>query len=151
MTRTIALTGGARGIGAATLERLEAQGCAVFVLDQTAPQSTSATHIACDLTDEASIVRALDELPTKLSGLVNVAGVATLTDERHTVAVNFLALRMITEQLLPRIDRGGSVVNVASTAGWKWQDFMTQLQGLLDTEDYSTGMSWLDTLSLIHI
>jgi len=143
MTRSVALTGGASGIGAATLERLEARGCQMFVLDRVAPQSASATHIACDLTDEASIAQALLELPDTLSALVNVAGVATLADERNTVAVNFLALRAITEQLLPRIDRGGSVVNVASTAGWKWRDFMDQMQGLLDTPDFSSGLNWL--------
>ncbi len=143
MTQTIALTGGASGIGAATLERLEARGCAVFVIDKVAPQSSRATHIACDLTDVASIENAMHELPDRLTGLVNVAGVATLPDEHHTVAINFLALRMLTEQLLPRIDRGGSVVNVASTAGWKWREFMDQLRGLMDTEDFSSGMHWL--------
>ena len=141
--RTIALTGGASGIGAATLERLEAQGCEVFVLDRVAPKSKSATHIACDLTDQSSIEDALLQLPDKLTSLINVAGVATLADERHTVAINFLALRMLTERLLPRIDRGGSVVNVASSAGWKWRDFIDQLQGLMDTNDFSSGMRWL--------
>jgi len=143
MTRTIALTGGSSGIGAATLARLEALGCDVFVLDRVAPQSPRARHIACDLTDEASIEQALMQLPDKLSSLINVAGVATLPDERLTVAINFLALRMMTERVLPRIARGGSVVNVASSAGWKWRDFIDQLRGLMDTADFASGMDWL--------
>jgi len=144
MTRNIVLTGGASGIGAATLERLEAQDYKVFVLDRCAPLRTRSTHIPCDLADQTSIESALSQLPAELLSVINVAGVATLADERHTVAVNFLALRMVTEQLIPRVAAGGSVVNVASTAGWKWRDHRDQVQGLLDTEDYASGMNWLD-------
>jgi len=143
MTQTIALTGGASGIGAAVLERLAEQGCEVYVLDQMAPEEPSSTHIRCDLTDEASINNALTKLPAELTSVINVAGVASLPDERRTVAINFLAPRMLTEQLLPRIIHGGSVVNVASTAGWKWREFKDDLQGLMDTADFSSGVTWL--------
>ncbi len=143
MSHCLALTGGASGIGAATLERLLGRQCDVFVLDRMAPATNDCTHIPCDLADPASIDDALHALPNTLTGLINVAGVATLNDERKTVAINFLALRKLTEALLPRITKGGSVVNVASSAGWKWRDFVPQIQGLLDTEDFDAGLHWL--------
>lgn len=141
--KTVALTGGASGIGAATLTRLEARGCTVYVLDRIAPKSQDALHIECNLAEAASIEAALAALPTQIDSVINVAGVATLPDERDTIAINFLGLRMVTEMLLPRLRPGGSVVNVASTAGWKWREHITQIQGLLDTPDFAAGKLWL--------
>jgi len=115
----------------------------VIVLDRKPPEHQCANFIDCDLADSRAIDDALLQLPAALNGLINVAGVASLPAEQNTVAINLLALRKLTEHLLPRIGRGGSVVNVASTAGWKWREHIADLQGLLDTDSFESGAQWL--------
>jgi len=146
MTRTIALTGGANGIGAATVARLESQGCEVHILDVTTPAKTTSqtTYIPCNLASSTSIAHALNQLPNSIDALINVAGVAQMPDPVDTVIINFLGMRTLSEALLPRINRGGSLVIVASSAGWQWRDFEADFAGLLDTESFAAGQAWLD-------
>lgn len=148
MTKRVLLTGGASGIGAAVRTRLESRGCELLVLDVAAPTNSATTFINCNLADPAAIESALAQLQIELEAapldaLVNVAGVATMPNEADTVGINFLGLRMLTERLLPAIRRGGSVVNVASTAGWKWREFRADIDGLLATQDFAAGREWL--------
>lgn len=136
------VTGGATGIGAATVVRLTTAGCRVHVLDVRAPAPDIAFS-ACDLGDVGSIAAVLDDLPERIGGLVNVAGVAVSDPPEMTIAVNFLGLRHLTEALLPRVAEGGAVVNVASSAGWDWRKRETVVRELLATSDYGSGLAWL--------
>lgn len=143
--KTVAITGGTNGIGAATVARLEAAGCAVHILDVATPatQQTGSAYIQCNLASRESIHNALQQLPDSLDAVINVAGVAQTPDPADTVAINFLGLRELSEALLPRISRGGSLVLVASSAGWKWRDFEADIRGLLQTSSYAEGKEWL--------
>jgi len=117
---SIVLTGGATGIGAATVARLEAQGHQVTILDIVQP-AVSVSYIQCDLSDPAAIDRAIAQLPGQIDRLINVAGVSNAAPDEKILQVNFLSLRYLTEQLVPRISDGGCVVNVASSAGYDWR------------------------------
>jgi len=143
MGKVVALTGGASGIGAATVARLLAAGCRVYVLDVAAPAAKDTTYVHCDLGRPQAIDAAIAALPERIDALVNVAGIPGPEPATGVVAVNFLGLRHITESLVPRINAGGSVVNVASTAGWDWQKRAEVVKGLLDTPDFAAGIAWL--------
>jgi NAD(P)-dependent dehydrogenase (short-subunit alcohol dehydrogenase family) len=143
MRKVIVLTGGATGMGAATVSRLVAADCDVHVLDVNPPESSEVRFHRCDLGSPADIDASLANLPERVDGLINVAGIALSDPPELTLAVNFLGLRYLLEACLPRISQGGSVVNVASTAGWDWRKREREVRELLATADFPTGLAWL--------
>lgn len=144
MGKVIVLTGGATGIGAAAATRLLAAGCEVHVLDVVAPTLPNTRFVHCDVGRPEAIDAAIQKLPDRIDALINVAGIAGPQPAVGVVAVNFLGLRHLTESLVPRV-AGGSIVNVASTAGWDWQKRADVVKSLLDTTDFASGLKWLTT------
>jgi NAD(P)-dependent dehydrogenase (short-subunit alcohol dehydrogenase family) len=79
MTRTVAITGAASGIGKAAARRLATQGWEVFALD-VAPIATApnVTPLACDVSDTSSVTTAFDRIAArapKLGALICCAGI----------------------------------------------------------------------------
>jgi len=144
MAKVVALTGGATGIGAATVARLRAADCEIHVLDVADPKTDGVRFVRCDLGDPNAIDAAIGGLPERLDALVNVAGIAGPEPAVGVVAINFLGLRHLTESLVPRVREGGAVVNVASTAGWDWKKREDVVASLLDTRDFAAGIEWLE-------
>lgn len=109
------MTGAARGIGAATCAALRADGFEVHGLDLAGAELTA------DVTDAGTISEALKQL-TRVDVLVNNAGClieGRLADMRlvefdRQVAVNLRGPFVVTQAALPKIPRGGRIINVAS-------------------------------------
>ena len=120
-TRSALVTGGASGLGAATAERLRADGLSVATLD------LRGADITADVTDEDALRRVSDEVgPVDI--LVNSAGIAgpnkplldtTPEEWRRVFDVNVLGTVNTMRVFVPGMcERGwGRVVNVASMAG----------------------------------
>src|SRR5262245_49242205 len=117
MSKIVVLTGGTTGIGAATVTRLLAADCQVFVLDVKPTTEPGVRFVYCDLSQPTEIDAAIDGLPARIDALVNVAGIPGPKPAETVMAVNFFGLRHLTESLVNRIQDGGSIVNVASSAG----------------------------------
>jgi len=128
------VTGGASGIGAATAKLLQERGAEVAVLDlnpDQAPAGVKAIH--CDVSDDASVRRAIEEAAEQLGGIdvvANNAGVGAQgtiedndDDEWHRVFdVNVLGMVRVSRAALPHLRRSShaAIVNtcsVAATAG----------------------------------
>jgi NAD(P)-dependent dehydrogenase (short-subunit alcohol dehydrogenase family) len=117
------VTGTSRGIGAALLDALRAEGCEVTGVSRTAGRG----RVACDVADPAQVAALLDRTgPVDL--LVNNAGLihrpANLVDlplaEWHRLfATNvFGTVALLQAYLPPMNERGaGTVLNVSSTWG----------------------------------
>jgi NAD(P)-dependent dehydrogenase (short-subunit alcohol dehydrogenase family) len=129
VTRTVVVTGGARGIGRATVERFAAAGERVVALgrDREALARLGDTEtFVCDVTDEDAVVSTFAEIGD-VDVLVNNAGMGesaplaatTLEAWSRHLAVNatgaFLCMRAVVPGMRER--GGGAVVTVASTAG----------------------------------
>jgi 3-oxoacyl-[acyl-carrier protein] reductase len=109
------VTGAAQGIGAATCTALKADGFEVLGLD------LSGADLMADVTDPAAVSAALAGVP-RIDVLVNNAGILieaplatmALADFDRQVAVNLRGPFIVTQAALPKIPKGGRIVNVAS-------------------------------------
>lgn len=123
------VTGAASGIGAATAEALRRDGCMVTALDLNDPGRTADHWIAVDL-DAPAVPLPVIHAPVDV--LVNAAGLPPRDGtEAKVLRVNFLALRRVTEHVLPHMPAGGSIVNMASKAGTRWRENIEQVRALM--------------------
>ena len=138
--RVAVVTGGGRGIGAATARALADAGLSVVDAarkrDQNEPRSAELTAlghrakaVVCDVTSEASVLALAREAADlgPVAVLVNNAGAAgstplvrtSLEEWNRLIAVNATGAFLCTRAFLPGMleQQWGRVVNVASTAG----------------------------------
>lgn len=136
------ITGGASGVGEALVHRLKEH--EVWILDLNEPSQLAALHhyIAVNLSVQDSIDQALEAIPESIDGLANVAGMAQAPQAETVIAVNFLALRHLSEAVVPRLRPNGRIVNVSSVAGRDWLSKYDRLQPLLETTSFNEGLTW---------
>lgn len=140
--RVVLVTGGARGIGRATVAAFAALGCRVVFCYQSnhaaaaqlvaelAQAGTPVTSYCCDVTDSEAVnalVAFVLERHGRLDVVVNNAGsfprgaISTITDAEwaQALAVNLNAVFYCCRAAIPALQRsgGGAIVNVASIAG----------------------------------
>jgi NAD(P)-dependent dehydrogenase (short-subunit alcohol dehydrogenase family) len=136
--RIALVTGGASGIGEATVKELSRAGAHVWIADinvaaaeALAASLPSAQHIALDVTNPESIAAAAGRIE-KLDLLVNNAGIGHVgsientepTDFDRLIDVNVRGVYLVTRAFLPLLlashehhEHVGSIVNIASVAG----------------------------------
>ena len=119
--KTIVVTGVASGIGRRTAELAGQLGASVIGVDRSAPDVAFGQFLEGDLSTPEGVAVIARALPAQIDGLCNVAGVSGRSGAADTLAVNFFGLRALSEALAPKIREGGSVVNVASIAGYGWR------------------------------
>jgi 3-oxoacyl-[acyl-carrier protein] reductase len=126
------VTGGARGIGLATVRRLAQDGYRVHAIDRL--EETLKTSMAAlidegldvswgavDVTDEAAMVSAFDSLP-RLDVVVAAAGIASVmpveklsaAEFRRIVDVNLTGVFLAVREAARRMQAGGRIVAVSS-------------------------------------
>ena len=131
--RTALVTGGGSGIGAQTVRVLGESGARVLVADveeaaaqQLADEVAGAVPLAMDVTDPASVERALGSIDS-LNILVNNAGIGhvgsieecSLDEWRAVMRVNVEGPFLVTAAALPLLTRATRpcIVNIGSVAG----------------------------------
>ena len=139
-TRAI-VTGGASGLGAATASALIDAGALVTILDRDPRGAGFADQIGaffaqCDVTDEDSVTRALDQATDAMGGLtaaINCAGIATAEktlgrDGPHTqagfhrtIGINLEGTFNVARLAAARMSSGGVIINTASVAAFDGQ------------------------------
>ncbi len=128
-TKLAIITGGASGIGAATVAEFLARGAKVVVLDRSAAQSKvsgEAYYIACDVSSSREVDAAAARVSKDMgdvSFLVNSAGIqcygtgVTTSEETwdEVMAVNLKSMFLTFRAFFPLMkNAGASVVNVSS-------------------------------------
>ncbi|MFC0003739.1 SDR family oxidoreductase [Micromonospora siamensis] len=128
--RTILVTGGSSGLGAAVVAAVARAGGRPLVLDRRAP-ADGVPWVECDLADARAAEEATRQLAERsggLDGVVTAAGMdvpGKLTDVEgatwdRIVAINLLGTAAVVRAAVPYLERShGTVVTVASTLGVK--------------------------------
>jgi NAD(P)-dependent dehydrogenase (short-subunit alcohol dehydrogenase family) len=144
----VVVTGGARGVGAALLDVLaELDAAHVTVIDLNEPSGPHHAFLATDLSDETAVREAVAQLDGPVHALFNNAGVADTPPPPTVLAVNYLALRTLSEGALDRMPEGGAIVNTASTAGNLWRKRKDPINALLDidiADGWSAPLQWFE-------
>ncbi|MFI0357877.1 SDR family oxidoreductase [Actinomadura sp. 9N407] len=136
MSKVIAITGAARGIGLATARALKAKGATVVIgdIDEAAAKEAGgrlgAAAFPVDVTSRESFtafLAAAEEAAGPLDVLINNAGIMPIgpvtgesdADARRCLDINvhgvMLGTKLALERMLPR--GGGHIINIASLAG----------------------------------
>ena len=141
--RRAVVTGCASGIGAHVVRQLTELGADVVGLDKRPPSTEIAEFHAVDLTDPASIDRAVTSIGGQVDALFNIAGVSSgVGDPLLVVTINFLGLRHVTEALLAKMPAGSSIVSVSSLAASGYREHQQVVGGLLNTATMPEGIDW---------
>jgi NAD(P)-dependent dehydrogenase (short-subunit alcohol dehydrogenase family) len=125
------VTGGASGIGAATVARLHDAGARVAVLDvHTAPDAD--VSLQCDVGDEQQVVAGVRDAADRLDGLdiaivnAGIGGMSTILDlsadewdrvMRVNLRGGFLTLRECARAMVER-ERPGAIIAITSVSGF---------------------------------
>jgi len=141
--KTIAITGASSGIGAEIARLARFQGAHVIGLDRNDPMITLDGFVKIDMADAGAIDAAVKALPSGIHALVNAAGVSGLADKDVVAKVNYLGLRHLTEALVPKLAKGGAVVNITSILGAEWPKRLEAHKALAATATWAEGEAWL--------
>ena len=130
MKKIAIVTGGSGGIGRCTAAALRDAGCTVYELSRREKPADGIVHITADVTDEAQVRAAIDEVISRegrIDILVNnagfgISGAAELTDTKDSHAqleLNVFGTDNVTREVLPhmRAHGGGRIVCMSSIAG----------------------------------
>lgn len=124
------LTGGTSGIGMQTALALKSAGYTVYELSRRAQGIEGLNHLVADVTDEAAVKKAVDEIVAregKIDVLVNNAGFGisgavefTKTeDAKRLFDTNFFGMVNMNRAVVPVMREAGQgrIVNISSVAG----------------------------------
>jgi NAD(P)-dependent dehydrogenase (short-subunit alcohol dehydrogenase family) len=144
--RVAVVTGAASGVGRATAHRIASEGGQVAALDiseegaqRTVDEITSAggkaIALRTDVSDPESVATTMKEIVAQVgppNTVCNVAGIgkfahtveASFDDWQRILAVNLTGTFLMCQAALPHLlENGGTIVNVASTAGIMGQPY----------------------------
>ncbi len=129
--KSAVVTGASSGIGAATARKLANDGFHVYALARRADRlaelakEIGGTAVTCDITSDTDVA-AFASSVDRVDLLVNNAGGAhgseyvadaKIDDWQWMFDVNVLGTLRVTKALLPKMDHGGAVITISSTAG----------------------------------
>ena len=131
--RTIVITGGSRGIGAAAVRRFTAEGDRVYflyekeeALARAVTQETGAAAIRCDVADEEQVEQAFSQIP-QVDVLINNAGIVEYNPInwtepkrfRRVMDVNVTGTYLCARAALPKMleKHAGVILNISSMWG----------------------------------
>ncbi len=125
--KKIVVTGCASGIGKEVARLIKEAGGYVLGVDLSVTDDYVDELYRADLADPESIRDLIHVLPRGIDGLANVAGLPPTKPAAKVLAVNYVGLKALTVGLVPKMEDGASIVNVASLAGIGWPNMVSSI------------------------
>jgi NAD(P)-dependent dehydrogenase (short-subunit alcohol dehydrogenase family) len=141
--KTIVVTGVSSGIGAETARFLRLNGARVVGMDRNDAGITLDGFVKADLSEQAAVDAAFQQLPERFDALCNIAGVPGTAPVDLVARVNYLGLRHLCTRALERLPQGGSIVNVSSILGAEWSARLDLHKALGETPGFEAGLAFL--------
>lgn len=144
--KTCVVTGAASGMGKAVCEILLDLGAEVIGLDVKQTDLPLKQFVTVNLGEKESIDAAFAQLPKKIDRFFGVAGVSGYhTGFNHTYTVNLISNKYITDfYLTDRMNEGGAIVYVASTAGVRWRTWKEMYSDIIEASSWEDAVKFLE-------
>ena len=148
----VLITGGTSGIGKECSNLLTEIAEEITILDILKPALEKVNWIKADFTDLGSLDVIEQKLDGKYDVLINSAGLPPRqSQELDILKVNFIALRRISEIIIPKLNPGSSIVNLASKAGSNWHGNISQIKRFLQISNSQDLISFCQSEKLNHV
>ena len=141
--KRIIITGAASGIGAATAKLLKEQGAYIIAFDLKEATENVDEYIQVDLSNKDAIIEAVSKFKGKADALCNIAGVPPTLPIDVQLSVNFYGLKTFTELMVPNLNDGAAIINLASLAGMGWQQNIEMVKACLALETAEEGIQFI--------
>lgn len=141
--RRVVVVGAGSGIGEATARLFHERGDHVVAVDARPRTLPVSEWFVCDLRDAGEITSTLAQIGAGWDVLAHVAGVPGTAAAADVLTVNYLGARLMLDGMLPLMNRGGSMIAVASTAALGWDRNTDVLSELLYAKDAAAVARWL--------
>ncbi len=115
----IVVTGAARGMGRACVDRLRDRAEHLVAVDLVAPEIEGTVGIACDVSDPDAVGRVAEHVDQlgSFRSLIHAAGISpTMADARRVMEVDLVGTQLLLDAFEPLVEPGSSAVCFASSA-----------------------------------
>lgn len=140
--KRVVVSGCFSGMGEATAKLLLKLGAEIHGLDYKPSKLDLASFTQVDLRDPAAIDAAVAKIGGKVDALFNCAGLPQTSPALDVMKVNYAGTRRLTEQVLPLMSAGSSIVSISSNGGLGWSRRLPVLMQLLKIDSYEGIVTW---------
>ncbi len=130
--KTIVVTGCSSGIGKETARVVKALGGDVLGVDVTKTEDHVDELYLADMSDRRTLKALIHALPNGIDGIANIAGLPPTAPAHKVLLVNLVGLKFFTENMIPKLNDGASIVNLASLAGFGWPQAVPSIKASED-------------------
>jgi NAD(P)-dependent dehydrogenase (short-subunit alcohol dehydrogenase family) len=144
-SRVVVSGGGGAGMGAAAVRHLVDLGAEVHVLDLKEPPLPVSSYQAVDLRDPAAVAGAVQTIGGRIDALFNCAGLAGMKfPDLDVMLVNFVGMRHLAELVTARMNAGGAIVSISSTAGSGYLANIAKWMPLVTSSGFEEAKAWCE-------
>lgn len=142
--KRVIVSGCFSGMGEATARILVEMGAEVHGLDYKETALDLASFTQVDLRDPASIDSAVAGIGGKVDALFNCAGLPQTAPALDVMKVNYAGTRRVTEQVMPLMSEGSSIVSISSNGGLGWSRRIPLIMELISQQGYEAAIEWCE-------